>query len=224
MFNSILLETTNTLTLTNILICTFCSILLGFAIAFSYRYEENYSKNFVVSLVLLPTLVQFVILLVNGNLGTSVAVLGTFSLVRFRSVPGTSKEICYIFLAMAIGLATGMGFVGYAILFTFIAIIIFMIMIKVKFAQPIGNQKELRVTIPENLDYTEIFQDIFERYVKTVKLNKVKTTNLGSMYELHYDITLKEANLEKQLIDAIRCRNGNLTVICSRIKITHEEL
>lgn len=224
MFNSLLLETTSTLTLSSTLICTVCSITLGFAIAFSYRYEETYSKNFVVSLVLLPMLVQFVIMLVNGNLGTSVAVLGTFSLVRFRSVPGTSKEICYIFLAMAIGLATGMGFIGFAVLFTMTAVVIFMMMIKIKFAQPMDNQKELRVTIPENLDYTEIFTDIFERYVSVAKLNKVKTTNLGSMYELHYEITLKDTDKEKQLIDAIRCRNGNLTVICSRVKISHEEL
>lgn len=224
MFNSLILDTVSSLTLSSVLICTACSITLGFAIALSYRYEQTYSKNFIVSLVLLPTLVQFVIMLVNGNLGTSVAVLGTFSLVRFRSVPGTSKEICYIFLAMAIGLATGMGFIGFAILFTFIAVIIFVAMTKLKFAQPAENQKELKVTIPENLDYTEIFNDIFSQFVTSVKLNKVKTTNLGSMYELHYEITLVSSDLEKQLIDAIRCRNGNLTVICSRVKITHEEL
>lgn len=224
MFDSLILETTSTLTLQSTLVCTFCSIVLGFAIACAYRFEETYSKNFVVSLVLLPTLVQFVIMLVNGNLGTSVAVLGTFSLVRFRSVPGTSKEICYIFLAMAIGLATGMGFVGFAVLFTSIAIVIFILMVKLKFAQPIENQKELRITIPENLDYTEIFNDIFDRYTSMVRLNKVKTTNLGSMYELHYEITLKDIEKEKQLIDAIRCRNGNLTVICSRVKISREEL
>lgn len=224
MFDSLILETSSTLTLQSTLICTICSIALGFAIACSYRYEETYSKNFVVSLVLLPTLVQFVIMLVNGNLGTSVAVLGTFSLVRFRSVPGTSKEICYIFLAMAIGLATGMGFVGFAILLTVIAIVIFILIVKLKFAQPVENQKELRITIPENLDYTEIFDDIFIRYTSMVRLNKVKTTNLGSMYELHYEITLKDIEKEKQLIDAIRCRNGNLTVICSRVKINREEL
>lgn len=224
MFNSIILDTASNLTLSSTLICTACSIILGFAIAISYRYEQTYSKNFVVSLVLLPTLVQFVIMLVNGNLGTSVAVLGTFSLVRFRSVPGTSKEICYIFLAMAIGLATGMGFIGFAILFTAISVIIFVLMIKLKFAQPIENQKELRVTIPENLDYTEIFTDIFEHFTSSIKLNKVKTTNLGSMYELHYEVTLLRPDEEKQFIDAIRCRNGNLTVICSRVKITHEEL
>ncbi len=224
MLDSLIFDSTGNLTLENTLLCTACSVILGFMIAISYRYEEPHSKNFTMSLVLLPTLVQFVIMLVNGNLGTSVAVLGTFSLARFRSVPGTSKEICYIFLAMAIGLATGMGFIGFAILLTMTAVILLFLMMISKFAQPKTTQKELRITIPENLDYTEIFCDLFERYTDMVRLNKVKTTNLGSMYELHYEIRLKQADKEKELIDAIRCRNGNLTVICSRIKISHEEL
>lgn len=224
MFDSIITESVSTLTLRAALICTACSIILGFSCALVYRMEERYSRNFTVSMMILPVLVQFVIMLVNGNLGTSVAVLGTFSLVRFRSVPGSSKEICYIFLAMAIGLATGMGFAGFAILFTSIVLVILVLVRKIHFADPLDKLKDLRITIPENLDYTEIFTDIFEAYVTKASLIRVKTTNLGSMFELHYEIELKKDKKEKEMIDAIRTRNGNLTVICSRVKITHEEL
>lgn len=224
MFNSIISDTVSTLTLTNTLICTVSSIVLGALVALVYRREEKHSSNFIASLMILPTLVQFVIMLVNGNLGAGVAVVGTFSLVRFRSVPGSSKEICYIFLTMAIGLATGMGYVGFAILFTLIALMVLYLIIVLPFVKPCEKQKELRITIPENLDYTEVFDDIFTTFCDTVRLNKVKTTNLGSMYELHYEVQLKQLQEEKKLMDAIRCRNGNLTVISSRIKITHEEL
>lgn len=224
MFLSILSDSTSTLTLQTTLLCTLTSLVLGIACAIIYRNEERYSRNFTVSMMILPTLVQFVIMLVNGNLGTSVAVLGTFSLVRFRSVPGSSKEICYVFLAMAIGLATGMGYIGFAVLFTCIILCILFIVRKIHLKDPLETQKDLRITIPENLDYTEIFNDIFEHFVKRENLIKVKTTNLGSMFELHYEIELKKDAKEKELIDAIRTRNGNLTVICSRVKITHEEL
>lgn len=224
MFTSILSESVGSLTIMNTMWCTVVSLLLGLMIAKVYMNEENCSRNFVMSLVLLPALVQFVIMMVNGNLGTSVAVLGTFSLVRFRSVPGTSKEICYIFLSMAIGLANGMGYVTFSLFFTIVTLICYLLMTKLKFGQPIESQKELRVTIPENLDYTEVFDDVFDEYTKDVKLNRVKTTNLGSMYELSYVVQLKHVDKEKAFVDAIRCRNGNLTVICSRMKITREEL
>lgn len=224
MFNSILSDSISTLSIYDTLLCTLCSILLGCFCAIVYRMEERSSKHFTASVLILPVLVQFVIMLVNGNLGTSVAVLGAFSLVRFRSVPGSSKEICYVFLAMAIGLATGMGFIGFAIFFTLITLLILLILRRVHLHDPFELQKDLRITIPENLDYSEVFTDIFHEYVKKVQLLKVKTTNLGSMFELHYEIELKKDTKEKELIDAIRTRNGNLTVICSRIRITHEEL
>lgn len=224
MFDSLLSETSSTLSLETTLLCTVCSLVLGFLCALTYRIEERHSKNFMSSIIILPMLVQFVIMLVNGNLGTSVAVLGTFSLVRFRSVPGSSKEICYVFLSMAIGLATGMGYVSFACLFTIITCVVLYIVHKAPLKDPLHQLKELRITIPENLDYTEIFDDIFSEYTIKFDLIRVKTTNLGSLFELHYDITLKKDVSEKAMIDAIRCRNGNLTVICSRIKITHEEL
>ncbi|MEG2642407.1 MAG: DUF4956 domain-containing protein, partial [Eubacterium sp.] len=151
-----------------------------------------------------------------GNLGTSVAVLGTFSLVRFRSVPGSAREIASIFYAMAVGLAMGMGQVLFGII---MAIIVGAVILGLNFipsSKGRSLEKRLTILIPENLDYTDIFEDIFNQYLKKTELQSVKTTNLGSMYELEYVVVLQSADIEKEMIDAIRCRNGNLTVICGR--------
>ena len=153
-------------------------------------------------------------MMVNGNLGTSVAVLGAFSLVRFRSVPGNSKEICGVFFAMAAGLATAMGCLVFAATLTIVVGVIFIVCENL-FNGFNTNQKALRITIPENLDYTSVFDDIFSKYTKKAELINVKTTNMGSMFELKYMIDVKADINEKQMIDEIRCKNGNLTVICS---------
>ena len=215
---------TGTLQLGNVLICTGIALILGVIIALVYMSDGKYTKNFTVSLVILPALIQAIIAMVNGNLGTSVAVLGAFSLVRFRSVPGNSKDISYIVFAMAIGLATGVGFVSFAVLMTVIIGIAFFLLFKTKFGEKQSPEKELKVTIPENIDYTTIFDNLFAKFTNKVSLERVKTTNLGSMYELHYMIALKEENKEKQLIDELRCRNGNLPIVCGRPKVTKEEL
>ena len=200
------------------------SLLLGILISAAYGIQGTCSKNFMVTLVLLPVLVQMIIMLVNGNLGTSVAVLGAFSLVRFRSVPGSSKEMAVIFFAMAAGLATGMGFLSFAVLMTAIIGGVFLLLEKTRFGESKRERKNLRVTIAEHLDYTEIFDDIFRQYTDQCDLQRVKTTNLGSMYELEYHIVLKDLRREKEMLDAIRCRNGNLTVICGRRAAIQEEL
>jgi len=157
-----------------------------------------------------------VIMLVSGNLGAGVAVMGTFGLVRFRSVPGSSKDIASIFFAMAIGLASGMGYLTFAALMTAVVGVVFLLLGKIPFGEPKFNEKHLKVMIAENLDYTDIFDDIFEEYTKECCLQRVKTTNLGSMYELEYHITLRDVGREKEMLDEIRCRNGNLTIICGR--------
>ncbi|MBS5897960.1 MAG: DUF4956 domain-containing protein, partial [Prevotella histicola] len=177
---------------------------------------------FTISLVILPGLIQVVIMMVNGNLGTSVAALGAFSLVRFRSVPGNSKEICSVFFSMAIGLATGMGYITFAVLITIIIGLVLLILFKTSFGEKSLHSKELKITIPENLDYTEIFEDIFSNFASRISLERVKTTNLGSMYELQYSIVFKNDKLEKEFIDEIRCRNGNLPVICGRPQLRDE--
>ncbi|MCI9023797.1 MAG: DUF4956 domain-containing protein [Dorea sp.] len=224
MFTSILTGVEGSLTVQNAVLCTAVSLLLGILISAAYGIQGTCSKNFMVTLVLLPVLVQMIIMLVNGNLGTSVAVLGAFSLVRFRSVPGSSKEMAVIFFAMAAGLATGMGFLSFAVLMTAIIGGVFLLLEKTRFGESKRERKDLRVTIAEHLDYTEIFDDIFRQYTDQCDLQRVKTTNLGSMYELEYHIVLKDLRREKEMLDAIRCRNGNLTVICGRRAAIQEEL
>jgi len=200
------------------------SIILGLIIALCYMYRTSYNKSFVVTLVLLPSIVMAVISLVNGNLGTGIAVMGAFSLVRFRSIPGTAKEIGYIFFAMAVGLATGMDYIAFAIVFTIFVGLASLVLYKFKFAEPKMLQKELKITIPENLDYMGLFDDLFQEYTSSYSLIRVRTTNLGSLYQLFYEITLNDQKQEKELIDKIRCRNGNLDIICGRVAAAGEAL
>ena len=224
MFTSILSSVEGNLTMQNGLLCTVVSVVLGVLIAVIYMQQGNYSKNFVVTLAMMPVLVQVVIMMVNGNVGTSVAVLGTFGLVRFRSVPGTSREIANIFFAMAVGLATGMGYLTFSVAMVVVIGGMFLLLGKTSFGERKYNEKDLRITIAEDLDYTDIFEDIFAEYTSKSSLEQVKTTNLGSMYELKYHITLKDAKKEKEMIDQLRCRNGNLTIICGKRSTIQEEL
>ncbi len=205
-------------------ICVLVSGVLGLLIALTYMKTGTVSKNFARTLVLLPMIVCLVISMVNGNLGTSVAILGAFSLVRFRSLQGSSRDICYIFFAMAIGLTCSVGYGAYAALVTIVICIVQIVLSLVKFAEPKEIGKNLRITIPENLDYVHIFDDIFEKYTKKHELYKVKTTNMGSLYELYYNITEIDEEKEKEFLDEIRTRNGNLTVVCGRIEKPMEEL
>ena len=208
MFTSIF--ETNTIDIINTLICMLVSLGLGLVVALTHTITKKYSKNFIIVLVLLPLLVQVVIMMVNGNLGTSVAILGAFSLIRFRSMPGTSRELLSIFLDMAIGLSLGMGYIGFAIIFTLLTVLTILILEKLKLGEK-PQKQNLKILIPEDLDYTEVFEDVFNEYTKEHNITKVKTTNLGSMYEISYEIELKE-NTEKELIDALRVKNGNLNI------------
>lgn len=224
MFTSILSTSTDTFSTSNAFLCIVASLVLGLIISLTYMSSKSYSKNFVSTLVLMPVLVQVVIMLVNGNLGTGVAVMGAFSLIRFRSVAGSSKEISFIFFSMAVGIATGVGFITFAFIVTLIICLVFLILNKTSFGEGKAGDRKLKITIPENLDYTHIFDDLFDKYTKYAYLDKVKTTNLGSMFELHYNITIKNPDEEKSLIDDLRCRNGNLTIILSRTPYQNEEL
>ena len=227
MFTSILSATGTIeggLSVQSAMICTIVSILLGLGIALIYMLQGGKSKNFSISVAILPLVIQVVIMMVNGNLGTGVAVAGAFSLVRFRSVPGNSKEICFVFFAMAIGLATGMEFVAFAVCMAVIIGVLLFVLSKTKFGEIEEKDKLLKVTIPENLDYTGIFDDLFEKFTSEVSLEKVKTVNLGSMYELNYKIVLKDNKMEKAFIDEIRCRNGNLTIVCAKPQLGKEQL
>ncbi len=206
------------------LICTLASIILGCVAAAIYMYKNTYNKNFVMTLAILPLIVQIVIILVNGNLGAGVAVMGAFNLVRFRSIPGGSKEIGSIFLAMATGLATGMGYIGVAALLILLYALLSFIYSVTRFGEEKSSEKELKITIPEELDYSGVFDDVFTKYTQKNELIKVKTSNMGSLYQLSYIVKLKDNINEKSFIDELRCRNGNLEIMCGRVSTEKTEL
>ena len=217
LFTSVLDSTaTSSLTLSNFLISMGTAIILGFLIAVAYTYKTRYSKSFVVTLATLPAVVAVIIMMVNGNLGAGVAVAGTFSLVRFRSVPGSAKEIGAIFLAMGVGLATGMGYIGYAILFTILVNGVGLVYTASSIGESKKTQRTMKITIPEDLDYTNIFDDLFLSYTTKFELLSIKTTNMGSLFKLTYDLILTNVEEEKEFIDALRCRNGNLEITMAK--------
>ena len=201
----------------NFLLCVGVALLIGFFLAAVYAIKSRYTQSFLITLGILPAVVCIVIMMVNGNIGAGVAVAGAFSLVRFRSAPGTAKEIAIIFLAMAAGLICGMGYLAYAGLFTLIigAIFLGLQFIKIPQSKLVLREKTLRITIPEDLDYTDIFDDIFKKYTTECKLVNVKTSNLGSLFKLTYSITEKDVAKEKEMIDELRIRNGNLEISIS---------
>ncbi len=217
---------TSTISPENFLLCVGVALAVGIVLALAYMFRTRYTKSFVITLALLPAVVCVVIMLVNGNVGAGVAVAGAFSLVRFRSVPGTAKEICTLFIAMGSGLICGMGYLGYAALFTLVMCIFFVVYNWFGFGakKTAGKYKTITITIPENLDYSGIFDDIFEKYTSAFELTRVKTTNMGSMFRLKYDVVIKDLTQEKQMIDEIRCRNGNLEISVSRQETVSSEL
>ena len=214
MLDSIFSTGTNGIDIITVLICSLVSIVLGFLIAIIYKHTERGSKHFLVSLSVLPIIVQTIIMLVNGNLGMSIAIAGAFSLIRFRSIAGSSKEIVAVFLAMVIGVANGMGYVWFASLTTVLVLFVWFVLVKSKIFET-NDEKILKVTIPENLDYTNVFDDIFEKFTNKVTLEQVKTTNMGSLFDLSYRGILKKDIEEKKFIDEIRVRNANLKVLLS---------
>lgn len=211
-------EATGVIAVSDFLLCVICSLVVGLILAAMYTYRNRYSKSFIVTLAILPAVVCVVIMMVNGNVGAGVAVAGAFSLVRFRSVPGTAKEISALFLAMGSGLILGMGYIGFAFLFTVILSGVMMLYNRMDFGAKKSSvlEKTLRITIPEDLNYTEVFDKILDNYASEWELVSVKTTNMGSLFKLTYHLTLMVADSEKALIDELRCRNGNLEIVISR--------
>lgn len=214
---SSLFTVTGSMTLSAFLTCVLAALALGVVMALVYTFRSAYTRSFVVTLALLPAIVCVVIMMVGGNLGAGVAVAGTFSLIRFRSVPGTAKEICAIFLSMAVGLACGMGYPVFAAVFAVLMCLVILLLTVLNFGGHKNTQlrKVLRITVPEDLDYTGVFDDLLSKYTSQAELIAVKTTNLGSLNRLTYALVLKKAGTEKALIDELRCRNGNLEISIS---------
>ena len=223
MFSSII-KTTGSITGLEYLICSGVSFVFGFIVALVHMYKNTYSKNVVITLAVLPYVVQTMLMLVNGSIGAGIAVMGAFSLVRFRSAQGNAREIMSIFYALTIGLAMSLGYIGIAafvLVFTGAFIILFN---SIDFGVMKGTDRMLKIIIPEDIDYEGVFDDIFDKYTSKWDLVRCKTTNMGSLYEVTYDIILKKDVSEKSFIDEIRCRNGNLTVTCGRPLTPRDEL
>ena len=213
-FSGIYNSSTDSITISVFLLLILSALIIGAAQALVYMHNNSGSKSFVVTLATLPAVVSTIIMLVSGSIGAGVAVAGTFSLVRFRSAPGSGKEIAAVFTAMAVGLACGMGCPGLAALFALIMCLADTLYARINFGERKGEElfKSLQITVPESLEYAEVFDDIFDEYTTEAKMIRVKTTNLGSLNRLTYEVKLRESGLEKQLIDALRCRNGNLEI------------
>ena len=218
-------EAASVIALSQFMVCIVCAVVLGLLMAFAYQRLARATKSFLITLALLPAVVCVVIMMVNGNVGAGVAVAGTFSLVRFRSVPGTAREIGMLFLAMGTGLICGMGYLGYAILFAVLMTLLYLALESMQFGGVGANRyKTVRITIPEELDYTGVFDDIFARDLKKWTLSQVKSTNMGSMFRLTYDVEYKDGMNEKRMIDDLRVRNGNLEITVSNQDTAAAEL
>lgn len=210
LFNSIIPSTGITPLVFIILVLV--SLVLGGIMALIHTYRNDYTKSFIMTLAILPAVICVVILMVNGNIGAGVAVAGTFSLVRFRSAPGTAREIGAIFAVMGMGLIMGMGYIGYAALFTCLIGLAILMYSRFSADGKKSTRKILKITIPENLNYSDVFDEFLEKYTKSYKLKQVKTSNMGSLYKLSYEIVLNDPSIEKEFIDQLRTRNGNLEI------------
>lgn len=219
-------QSTVVISVSDFLLCIAVSLVLGLLLAGVYTYKSRYTKSFLVTLAMLPAIVCVVILMVNGNVGTGVAVAGAFSLVRFRSAPGTAKEIGAIFLAMCAGLIVGMGYLGYAVLFTVVLCAVTLLYNRFDFGSRRNEEryKVLHITVPEDLDYTGAFDEVLDKYTASHELMQVKTSNMGSLFRLTYHLVLNSPEEEKELIDKLRCRNGNLEISVSRSETASCEL
>lgn len=212
LFGSLFDTTAVSISAESYILCTITSLVLGLVVAWFYSFKQHPSKSLLFTVALLPAMVQLVIMLVNGNIGAGIAVMGAFSLVRFRSIPGNARDIAAIFLAMGIGLATGMGFLGIAIFFAVIMGLAMVVYAFVPLTKENDDTKELKIIIPENLDYESAFESIFEAYTHSHELVMVKTIDMGSLYQLRYRLKLNKGVDVKHFIDDLRCRNGNLEI------------
>lgn len=208
----------------NVLIGLGCALLMGLIVSLVYMLKNTYTKSFVMTLVMLPAITQMIILLVNGNVGTGLAIMGAFSLVRFRSVPGSAREIGSLFLAMSLGLFVGAGYIYLGFAFLLIMGLVMILMSLTPFGMPSNQVRELRISVPESLDYEGLFDDLLNQHCKPWSLERVRTTNMGSLFELTYHVTLRKNTKTKELFDALRCRNGNLPINLGRVTAAKDTL
>ena len=208
----------------NVMIGLVCALVMGLIVSLVYMFKNTYTKSFVMTLVMLPAITQMIILLVNGNVGTGLAIMGAFSLVRFRSVPGSAREIGSLFLAMSLGLFVGSGYVVLGFAFLLVMSLAMLVMSLTAFGTPRKEVRELKVSIPESLDYDGLLDDLLDKYCKPWHLERVRTTNMGSLYELTFHVTLAKGSKTKEMFDELRCRNGNLPIALGRVSAAKDVL
>ena len=205
----------DTITLTALLAAIGGSLVLGLVISLVYRWthkSEGYAGSFIVTLIMLPTIISVLILLIGSNVARAFSLAGAFSLIRYRSAPGDPKDIAYVFFTLAVGLACGMGFIPYAVVFTAIMCLVMIILQYTKFGQAKSSHMQLTITVPENLNYQGLFDDVLNEYTDSWKMKRVKTSDFGTLFDVVYNIHLKTSADQKKFIDELRCRNGNLTI------------
>ncbi|MDY2731892.1 MAG: DUF4956 domain-containing protein [Erysipelotrichaceae bacterium] len=215
---------TSTFTLGQFLIAVLASMVLGFVVSIYYMFRNTYSKSFVPSLILIPAIECVVIIMINGNMGAGIAVAGSFALIRFRSARGSAKDLTAIFMAMAIGIICGTGYIGIAVLFTVIVCVVGMFLSLVKYGECDGKMRYLKITVPENLNYDEAFGEVLDNYCSSYEIEKVKTLSLGSLFRVDYSIVMKDTSKIKAMIDDLRIRNNNLEIVCGKEAVSKEEL
>ena len=215
---------TSTFTLGQFLIAVLASMVLGFVVSIYYMFRNTYSKSFVPSLILIPAIECVVIIMINGNMGAGIAVAGSFALIRFRSARGSAKDLTAIFMAMAIGIICGAGYIGIAVLFTLIVCAVGMFLSFVKYGECDGKMRYLKITVPENLNYDEAFEEVLDNYCSSYEIEKVKTLSLGSLFRVDYSIVMKDTSKIKEMIDDLRIRNNNLEIVCGKETVSKEEL
>ncbi|MDY5652186.1 MAG: DUF4956 domain-containing protein [Erysipelotrichaceae bacterium] len=215
---------TSTFTLGQFLIAVLASMVLGFVVSIYYMFRNTYSKSFVPSLILIPAIECVVIVMINGNMGAGIAVAGSFALIRFRSARGSAKDLTAIFMAMAIGIICGTGYIGIAVLFTLIVCAVGMFLSFVKYGECDGQMRYLKITVPENLNYDEAFGEVLDNYCSSYEIEKVKTLSLGSLFRVDYSIVMKDTSKIKAMIDDLRIRNNNLEIVCGKEAVSKEEL
>ena len=215
---------TSTFTVGQFLIALCASMVLGSVVSIYYMFHNTYSKSFVPSLILIPAIECVVIIMINGNMGAGIAVAGSFALIRFRSARGSAKDLTAIFMAMAIGIICGTGYIGIAVLFTLIVCVIGMLLSLVRFGECDGKMRYLKITVPENMNYDEAFEEVLNKYCSNYELEKVKTLSLGSLFRVEYSIVMRDVSKLREMINELRIRNNNLEIVCGKEAISKEEL
>lgn len=215
LFNNILANVSADLSIGSAIITMLVAVVFGVAIGFTYykTQEENYQRSMAVTLLMLPVILSVIILFIGSNIARAFSLAGTLSIIRFRSAPGDPKDIGFIFFDIAAGLACGVGLFGYGAIFVILLCAIMIMTEKFKFFEKKSVQKTLKITIPENLNYQGAFDEILKKYTKKYTLTRIKTTDLGSLFELNYNVIMLHDEDEQEFINELRCRNGNLNII-----------